>query len=1178
MQDIVWYKSLLCLSMATLLLTDQTCKASWFRAKPAEKSQSSVVLESHKQESEAIGVGIKLSPEELAAVNVKSQQKQAKQKQGWTAWAKDKVVGGARVVGKAVSTVGQAAVHVGKVYNDTLKQSFHIEPTAESPQKESTELMVLPEAEKNIVISNNDFRSLLPEAKSNEALASSQASFYDVLGVSKTATPDDIKRAYRRLALKQHPDKNLENSEAATLALKKINAAYGVLSDPQKRTQYDQASRVPDVKKEVAGNFGQAAAVSGKTITSAGEVDSSNAESQPVATGIMGKFRQKIDTAVGRTSNFLSSLWPTRSPVPQSSSSSTVASTTKELALLPPVPESQVPTVQQRSLRTQLPVVSKSKEQTLSIPAPVSGSSTQAPTKLSSTGTEPELKKKTSEPLIGQSAVDELKPEVVQVAAPAPTQGWLKMGQGIVGGAVGIAKNVAAAVGTKVSGVLTGYQQALVPGPKVEPIEEGVPKSLNEQLQDHVAAALSNSQKLEQARVDGVIQQRGGAVLNILKGPGGGVGVRAFRNHVVSNLQDTSISYSESQTMRPDAGAVAHRLFTHLHSVVTQDSMKASGQSSGLAGGATGTFESLPLPEQHLHAALGVAQKIEQERVDNNKTIIVKPLRNLRVRLGQALPSIVSSALVKVGVLLKADDPSVSHSEALNNKSDLVAAHNTLREVAMAQVAKPVSLEPETQKEVDVHAAAVADAVKAHQAVDQLRVQEATSTFKSKPNDGFSLSRLVEAVKASTPFKNTRQKLFGYDPTDTSMSFSEAWAQQPDSVAVINRAHYQTQQRLDSLKAKYSVNPLVQKTVQAAQVEDQPKGLMQVGKDLLSTGLQKAKEALLGKPLELSFNDMQQKQTEIDAHIQQAVSAQQVSLVPQTATGAAVVQKSIPSAGSSVSLSQPLKVVLDADNVTTMAGKQTGVGTSLQQPGQTLPVAQEQQPLTAEQHLTNALTTARDIETNYRVKTLTGVAPIDPVTDHINLIDQMKFGRNTRVAWGLKYPILNKIGIGLPIDHPSMSYHESISGDSDTMAAQNRLRAHVSQKESPSASKSTVSLSPEMQKAIAVSKQAADRVVNTAEAAEQSRVTLALKKMPDALGLDTVAPAGIRITSLVPGLNVLGDQLNSLVYGASTSLTSPSASASEISWHRPDASAVEARVAHHQTSALDAMSVVKKTT
>lgn len=65
------------------------------------------------------------------------------------------------------------------------------------------------------------------------------ADFYQVLGVERNASDDDIKQAYRRLAMKHHPDKNGGSKEAEE-AFKAVTEAYDVLKDPQKRAAYDR--------------------------------------------------------------------------------------------------------------------------------------------------------------------------------------------------------------------------------------------------------------------------------------------------------------------------------------------------------------------------------------------------------------------------------------------------------------------------------------------------------------------------------------------------------------------------------------------------------------------------------------------------------------------------------------------------------------------------------------------------------------------------------------------------------------------------------------------------------------------------------------------------------------------------------------------------------------------------
>jgi curved DNA-binding protein len=65
-----------------------------------------------------------------------------------------------------------------------------------------------------------------------------QTDYYKALGVDKKATPDEIKKAFRKLAVKYHPDRN-PGDKSSEDKFKEINEAYAVLSDPQKKEQYD---------------------------------------------------------------------------------------------------------------------------------------------------------------------------------------------------------------------------------------------------------------------------------------------------------------------------------------------------------------------------------------------------------------------------------------------------------------------------------------------------------------------------------------------------------------------------------------------------------------------------------------------------------------------------------------------------------------------------------------------------------------------------------------------------------------------------------------------------------------------------------------------------------------------------------------------------------------------------
>ncbi|MBN2124261.1 MAG: DnaJ domain-containing protein, partial [Deltaproteobacteria bacterium] len=63
--------------------------------------------------------------------------------------------------------------------------------------------------------------------------------YYKILGVAKSASPEEIKKAYRKLALKYHPDQN-KGDKKAEARFKEISEAYAVLSNPEKRKEYDR--------------------------------------------------------------------------------------------------------------------------------------------------------------------------------------------------------------------------------------------------------------------------------------------------------------------------------------------------------------------------------------------------------------------------------------------------------------------------------------------------------------------------------------------------------------------------------------------------------------------------------------------------------------------------------------------------------------------------------------------------------------------------------------------------------------------------------------------------------------------------------------------------------------------------------------------------------------------------
>ena len=83
----------------------------------------------------------------------------------------------------------------------------------------------------------------------------SNKDFYEILGVARSASDDDIKKAYRKLAMKYHPDRNPDNKEAEE-KFKEAQKAYDILSDKEKRAAYDQYGHAGVDPNMGAGGFG----------------------------------------------------------------------------------------------------------------------------------------------------------------------------------------------------------------------------------------------------------------------------------------------------------------------------------------------------------------------------------------------------------------------------------------------------------------------------------------------------------------------------------------------------------------------------------------------------------------------------------------------------------------------------------------------------------------------------------------------------------------------------------------------------------------------------------------------------------------------------------------------------------------------------------------------------------
>src|SRR5438477_382115 len=128
-----------------------------------------------------------------------------------------------------------------------------------------------------------------------------QQDYYQILGVPETATTDEIKKAFRRLAKQYHPDRNPNKPQAAD-RFKEINEAHDVLSDPEKRKRYDQLRRYGAFAGAGSGGGGRGPARPCPTCHGSGEVrvEKRLAITIPAGTEDGARLRLKGQGAKGR--------------------------------------------------------------------------------------------------------------------------------------------------------------------------------------------------------------------------------------------------------------------------------------------------------------------------------------------------------------------------------------------------------------------------------------------------------------------------------------------------------------------------------------------------------------------------------------------------------------------------------------------------------------------------------------------------------------------------------------------------------------------------------------------------------------------------------------------------------------------------------------------------------------
>ncbi len=137
------------------------------------------------------------------------------------------------------------------------------------------------------------------QSRSAEGVDEVKASYYELLGVQRQATEEEIKKAYRRKALELHPDRNYGNEEAATKTFAEVQSAYEILSDPQERAWYDSHEsailRGDDRTEQDAPTYSNVRVTSADDLARIVRKWSSNVEFSDAPSGFFGFVRETFE-------------------------------------------------------------------------------------------------------------------------------------------------------------------------------------------------------------------------------------------------------------------------------------------------------------------------------------------------------------------------------------------------------------------------------------------------------------------------------------------------------------------------------------------------------------------------------------------------------------------------------------------------------------------------------------------------------------------------------------------------------------------------------------------------------------------------------------------------------------------------------------------------------------------